>query len=370
MKIYKTYKYKLRPSKSQVKTFNHWLSSCRFLYNNALEHRSTVYSSGGGSVRKYDQYNELPNIKKDLPWLAEVYSDTLQEVLDRVDTAFQSFFKKKGTGYPKFHNKHTFNSFVFKRSYKLENNKIKLPKIGWVPYFNSRDIPENGKMKYASIIRESNQYYICICVEFDAKPIIVDDSQAIGIDVGVKRFASLSDGTVIDSPYFLEPNLNKLRILQRRMFRQKKGSNSRNKTKNQISKLHRKIKHQRKDFLHKTTSKIVSDYSSVYVENLKIKNMTKLNSTLSRRMLDNGFFTFKEQLQYKCEFAQKQFHAVPPQYTSQKCSSCGETDRNSRLSQSQYVCTSCGLTINADANAAKNILALGKSYGTQREAIA
>lgn len=365
MKFVKTYKYKLKPNKTQEKTIIEWLGICRYLYNNALEHRITAYQSNGTSISKYDQYNELPAIKKDLPFIKKVYSDTLQEVLDRIDNSFQRFFS--GAGFPKFRNKHNYNSFTFKRNYKVTEDYIQLPKIGKVAYFNSRSIPENGTPKYASIIRKYDGYYICISVEFDIPEPSIDDSQAIGIDAGVKHFATLSNDTHIDSPYFLEPCLKKLRKLQRKLSRQQKGSNSREKTKKQISKLHLKIKRRRQDFLHKKSTKLANWFSSCYVENLKISNMTKLNSTLSRRMLDNGFRTFRNMLDYKFKEQGKHFLAVPPQYTSQKCNSCGCVDSKSRASQSEFVCTSCGHISNADINAAKNILASGRSLSAKRK---
>lgn len=353
VKLIKTYKYKLKPTKSQVKTFDSWINICRYVYNSALEHRITSYKSAGVSVSKYEQYNELPAIKKELPWMAAVHSDVLQESLDRVDKAYKSFFK--GSGFPKFQKKGFYRSFTYKRSFKVSDKHIKLPKIGEVKYFNSRPIPEGCKTKIATITKELDGYYISICIEFPPKPTLVDNSQAVGVDAGIVHFATLSDGKFIDSPYFLEPNLVKLRLLQRRLNRQKKGSNSREKTKHQIAKLHMNIRRKRSDYLHKTSTNLVLKYSAVYVENLKIRNMTKLNSTLSRRMLDNGFYSFRRFLDYKCRFAGKNFEAVPPHYTSQTCTDCGDIDKRSRISQSEFVCTSCGFMSNADLLASKNI---------------
>ncbi len=365
-KVYKTYKFKLKPNKTQRQQFEQWLGTCRYLYNNALEHRITVYQSNGSTVSKYDQYNELPAIKKEFDWMASVYSLVLQEVLDRVDKAYKNFFN--GSGFPKFKGKYYYNSFTFKQNYKINKSTIKLPKIGEVRYYNSRTV--KGKVKTATIIKQINSWYISIVSEIEVPSVSIDDSQAIGIDVGIAKFAYLSDGTFIESPYFLEPNLKKLRILQRKFARQKKGSNSREKTRHQIKKLHLKIKNQRKDFLHKHSTDIANKFSSCYVEDLKIKNMTKLNSTLSRRMLDNGFYTFRQFLAYKFEHRSKHFFAVHPAYTSQICSGCGHLDKLSRISQDKYVCTNCGLEINADENAAHNIKAKGISFRTQRKAVA
>jgi len=365
-KVHKTYQFKLKPNKTQANIFHQWLGTCRYLYNSALEHRISYFKDTGEGVSKYDQYNELPQIKRELPFVAKVYSDVLQEVLDRIDKSYKLFFK--GGGFPKFKNKYSYNSFTYKRNYKINENKVKLPKIGWVKFFNSR--PIKGKPKTATLIFKNNSWFISIVCEQEIQSKPIDDSQAVGIDVGIAKFAYLSDGSFIESPYFLEPNLGKLRLLQRKLSRQKKGSNSIEKTKRQISKLHNKIKNQRKDFLHKVSTNIEQFYSSCYVEDLKISNMTKLNSTLSRRMLDNGFYSFRLMLEYKFKHNSKHFLSVNPAYTSQMCSSCGAVDKKSRLSQSEYLCTNCGFVDNSDLNAAKNIRAKGISFGTKRKVLA
>ena len=368
MKVVKTYKFKLKPSKSQQRTFEQWLNTCRYLYNNALEHRITAYQSNKTSITKYGQYNELPCIKntEGLEWITAVHSDVLQETLDRVDRSFKNFFR--GAGFPKFQGKKFYTSFTFKRSFKINSNTIKLPKIGEVKYYNSRQVL--GTPKYATIKKQIDGWYICISAETEIQSVTIDDSQAIGIDKGIAVFASLSDGNIIESPLFLEPNLRKLRILQRKLTRKVKGSNNYFRVKKQIAKLHQKIARQRQDFLHKHSTILANNYSSCYVEDLKISNMVKLNSTLSRRMLDSGFYDFRQKLDYKFKERSKHFVAVAPHYTSQMCSGCGETDKKHRISQSEYVCTSCGHTENADLNAAKNIKVKGINLRSKREALA
>lgn len=367
MNLYKTYKYRLNPTKSQVDKINQWLGTCRFLYNSALEHRINTYQKTGKSVHRYAQHKELPAIKKDMPWVADVYSTVLIATIDRLDRSYNTFFN--GGGFPKFRNKHNFTSFTYKSNFKVFDDKVFLPKLGDVKYCNSR--PISGTPKTATITKEQDKYYILISVKTEIDPVTIDDSQAVGIDVGIVHFATLSDDTFIDSNLFLEPNLRKLRILQRKLARQVKGSKSRDKTKNQIAKLHRKIKNQRDDFNHKISTMIADKYSSCYVEDLKIKNMTKLNSTLSRRLLDNGFYSFRLMLDYKFKERSKFFLAVDPKYTSQTCSCCGGgVNKKSRLSQSEYVCTECGYIDNADVNAAKNIMSKGIAQATKRKAVA
>lgn len=376
MKLIKTYKYKLRPNTTQKATFESWLGVNRYLYNNALEHRITAYKSNGTSVSRFDQYNHLVQAKKDieLSFLASVHSEVLQETLDRVDKAFQAFFK--GAGFPKFQKKDLYKSFTFKRSVRIDGNKIKLPKIGWVRFFNSRQF--EGKIKYTTIVKECGQWYVCVCVE--QHPVSRLDSQEVGIDMGVARLATLSDGTYYENPMFLKHYASKLRVLQRNLARQKKGSNSRAKTKEKIAKLWQKIRRCRLDYMHKVTTEITSKYNVIYVEGLNLKGMTKsakgtaekhgknvkAKSGLNRSLLDSCIGITLNQLEYKTVFQSGVFLKVNPAYTSQKCSCCGHISKNNRLSQELFLCEACFFKANADDNAALNIIGSGRTESRKR----
>ena len=363
----KTYKYKLQLTKKQENTCNSWISTCRYLYNLALSERIMVYEMRKKSVSKYDQYNQLPELKKIHPWMGEVYSDTIQEVLDRLDKSYQNFFK--GSGFPKFSKKGEYNSFTFKRSFKVSEKTIKLPKIGEVKYLNSRNII--GTPKTATILKEGNNWFISITSEYEviANGVIIDNSNAVGIDVGIAVWATLSDGTTIETPLFLENNLNKLKVLNKKLSRQKKGSNERVKTIIKLQKLHKKIANSRKDFLHKQSTIIANKYSACYIEDLKLQKMNTVNSTLTRKMSDSGFGMFKVFLQYKFKERGKHLGLVNPAYTSQTCSACGTIDKKSRLSQSEFVCTSCSVVTNSDFNASKNIKSKGITQEAKRKTI-
>lgn len=357
----KTYKYKLQPTKRQEETFDSWLNTCRYMYNVALSERIMVYEMRKKSVSRYDQHNQLPEIKKQFPFVKEVHSHTMQEVLDRVDKSYQNFFN--GAGFPKFAKKGFYKSFTFKRNIKVEQNTIKFPKIGEVKYYNSREI--KGFVKTATLIKEVSGWYACITAEYESSENTNLENQEVGIDVGIAHFATLSNGETIDTPLFLESSLKELRILNRKLSRQKRGSNSRGKTVIKLQKLHKKIANQRKDFLHKDSTKIANRFTACYIEDLKIQKMTTVNSILSRRMMDSGFFMFKTFLQYKFKERGNYLGLINPAYTSQTCSSCGSVDKKSRLSQSEFVCTSCGHIENADLNAAKNILRVGAQLRKQ-----
>jgi len=368
MKLIKTYKFKLKLTKKQEKTCESWLDSCRNLYNLALSERIMVYEMRKKSVSKFDQYNQLPELKKQFPWFAEVYSDTIQEVLDRLDKTYQNFFR--GGGFPKFSKKGQYNSFTFKRSFKVNEKTIKLPKIGEVKYFNSR--PMLGTPKTATIIKEDNNWFICITSEYETpfETIEIDNQNSIGCDMGGIRFLALSNNTFIDSPEFQKPYEKELRILQRKLSRQKKGSNSREKTKLKIRKIYKKIFNQRLDFLHKTSTLLSNQYSAIYIEDLKLQKMQENGfSNVNKMMTDKSFGNFKILLSYKLKERGKYLGLVNPAYTSQTCNSCGTIDKKSRVSQSEFVCTSCGLITNADLNASKNILWEGISQNTKRKTL-
>jgi len=380
VKLHKTYKYKLRPTVTQEATFESWLGICRYVYNNALEHRIISYKSAGVSISRFDQYNQLVVAKKEesLSFIKEVHSHVLGDTLDRVDKAYKTFFK--GKGFPKFQGRLHYKSFTFKRSVSIKGNKIKLPKIGLVRFFNSRSF--EGKIKTATIIKELNSWYICLVVE--QSPTIRIESQDVGIDMGIARLATLSDGTYYENPKFLKKYQSQMRVLQRKLARQVKGSNSRAKTNHRLSKLWQKIRRCRLDYLHKMTTEITSKYNVIYIEDLKLGNMTKsakgtidnpgskvkAKAGLNRVLRDACIGIIFKQLEYKTQFQCGTFIKVNPAYTSQKCSSCGHTSKVNRQSQKTFLCEACSFKANADDNASNNILGSGRTKSRQREALA
>lgn len=367
----KTYKYKLRPNKTQVKTFDRWIGTCRFLYNLALEYKIMLWRDHKVSKSRFDLNYELTDLKKadGFEWIGDCPANSLLDVIARLDKAFQSFFK--GGGFPKFANRDKYNSFTTWKGVHIKNNKIKIPKLGWVNLAPDNAPPENSKIKLVTIVREVGKYYACVCVEqpdlLSNKPIKGD---AIGIDLGIAHFATLSDGTHIKNPAFLKSLLKKLRIEQRSLQRKKKGGANRDKQKLVVAKLFQKIRRKRQDFLHNVTTDLVSKYGTIVVEDLKLKNMTKSakgdaenhgknvkqKSGLNRVLLDAGFGEFVRMLEYKCEWNKRTLIKVDPKYTSQICNSCGHKSKENRESQSKFLCKNCGIEENADWNASKNIL--------------
>lgn len=360
-----TYKRKLKLTKQQQQRIDSWIGACRYVYNLALETRIAAWKKQK-SIGKYELMKQLTELK-DVDWIADVPSQSLQNVIERLDVAYQKFFS--GGGFPRWAAKHSYNSILFK-SMQIDDNNIKLPKLGKIKTFKDRFI--HGKPKTASIIREYDGYYICITSSIERSaarqfPVrLASESQAVGLDMGIAYFVTLSTGKHITNPKHFAKYERKLRIENRALARKEKYSASWHKQKHKLSKLHAKIGRVRKDFLHQESWKIVKNNSLIAIEDLKVKNM--IRSRLAKHIADAGWTTFKSQLEYKAERYGRTLVKVDPKYTSQTCSSCGHKDKENRQSQSKFICLSCGEEQNADVNAAKNILARALASVSQREA--
>lgn len=367
MEIQKTYKYRLRLSKSQLSTLDNWINTSRAIYNLALETKINAYQTHKVSLSKFDLMKQLTPCRAEFEWMRDVPIASLQEVIERMDKAYRSFFK--GGGFPKFARKDKYNSITFKSVSQVDDYVFSLPKIGTVTIFKDRQ--PKGKLRRATIIRENNKYYISILTRQERETTLpIHDSQ-VGIDVGVAFFASLSTGCQIDNPKHIKKYERQFRIMNRSLSRKQIGSNSRDAQKEKLHKLHTKIRNTRKDFLHKQSKHLIDNFSLIAVEDLKIQNMVK-NRHLSKHIFDAGWGEFFIQLKYKSDWHGRTLVKVDPRHTSQTCGHCGEVNRKSRISQSKFVCTSCGVESNADVNAAIEILKRGQGMARerQREALA
>lgn len=356
----RTYKRKLILSKSQEQRIASWIGACRFVYNMALDIQIQSYKANQKKLHKFELIKQLTDIKH-IDWIADVPAQSLQNVIERLDISYQNFFRtyKSGGGFPKFANKDKYKSILFK-SVKVNQHSVILPKIGKLRMFKDAEIL--GTPNTATIVKEPTGYFICIQCE-NALPKFESESQAVALDMGISHFCIDSNGNFIRNPKHFKKHERKLRIENRSLARKKKGSNRWKKQAKKLALLHHRIANIRKDFLHKESTKIAKEYSTVYMEDLNIKNMSK-NKNLSKHILDCGWGMFKTMLIYKTNVV-----LINPKYTSQTCSECGEVDKKSRLSQSEFVCTSCGHVSNADVNAAKNILSKGIALGRQRESL-
>ncbi len=364
----KTYKYRLYPTKQQKQLLADTLECCRSLYNCALEQRKVAYRQFGVSVRRLDQQAELLEIKEYFPEYKKIHSQVLQEVILRVDRSFQNFFRRlknnEKPGYPRFKGYGWYDSFTYPQSgFSLSanskgNQRLKLSKIGEIKVRLHRAV--QGTIKTCTIKKELNHWYVCFSCEGEPE-ILPKTGKAVGIDVGLEKFATLSDGTIINNPRFLRESEVKLKREQRKLSRKKKGSNSRKKQKTKLAKIHRKIKNQRNDFLHKESCKLVTNYDVIVFEDLRIKNMVK-NHHLAQSISDASWSKFIDYTTYKAESAGRKVILVNPRNTSQTCSNCGVMVKKS-LAVRTHKCPYCGLILDRDVNAAINILRRGTRPG-------
>ena len=354
----KTYKYRLYPTRKQTEKLNETLETCRILYNSCLVDRNRHYEETGACLSRIDQQKFLVRDKKNLPFLKEVHSQVLQDVLFRVEKAYKAFFRrlkdKNGkAGYPRFKNYGRYDSITYTQSgFGIADGKLALSKVGHIKLKQHRNI--NGIIKTCNIKKEIDKYYVCFSVEYTPikKPV---PAQQIGIDAGIKSFAVLSNGNVIDNPKYLVKSEEKLIRKQKRLSFKKKGSNNRKKARIVVARAHRKISNQRKDFHHKESRKIVAHYGYIAVEDLQIRNMVK-NHKLAKSIHDAGWGQFVSFLTYKAEEAGCYIEKVEPRNTSKMCSVCGYVYKALDLSVRSWLCPVCNTVHDRDINAAVNIL--------------
>lgn len=357
----RTYKRKLILNVAQKNRLRSWIGASRVVYNLAKEISDMHYVVTGKTMHKYDLMKQLSPLRQDFEWINDVPFTSLQSSIDKLSSSYALFFKtyKIGGRPPMFASKKKFNSIKFK-FFKVSNGCILIPKIGKVKTF--KDEPILGTPKTATIKIEPTGFFITIVCD-NVPPKFESENQAIGLDMGIAQFCTDSNGGFIANPKHFKKYERKLRIENRSLARKKKGGNSWKKQCKKLALLHHTIGNVRKDFLHKESTKIAKENSIVYMEDLNVKGMVKSN--LSKHILDCGWGEFRTMLSYKTKVI-----AINPAYTSQTCNECGARDKVSRVSQSEFACTSCGHIAHADINAAKNIKSKGIALDRQREALA
>jgi putative transposase len=354
----KTYKYRLYPTRKQTEKLDWTLETCRILYNSCLVDRNRHYKETGKGLSRIDQQKILVRDKKNIEYLMNIHSQVLQDVLFRVEKAYKAFFRrlkeKNGkAGYPRFKNIDRYDSITYTQSgFEIIDGKLKLSKVGHIKLKQHRNI--NGAIKTCNIKKEADKWYVCFSVEYEPvrKPV---PHKQIGIDVGIKSFAVLSNGEEVDNPKYLVKSEEKLIKKQKRLSSKKKGSNNRKKAKISVARAHKKVSNQRKDFQHKESRKIVDNYGVVAVEDLQIKNMIK-NHNLAKSINDAGWGQFLSFLTYKAEEAGCYVERVSPRNTSKTCSVCGYIHKEMTLSVRDWVCPVCNTVHDRDINASINII--------------
>lgn len=361
LKEMRNYKFRIYPNKEQVRKLNNWLETCRIIYNSALVDRKNHYARTGKGLTRTAQQVILKADKLKHPRVKEVHSQPAQEVLFRVERAFNNFFRRMRTGdkpgYPRYkgpgqYKSLTFTQFGDGRGASFQNDKLKLSKIGLVKINLHREI--HGDIKICTIKREKSGKWYAILTVKEYPVLYSPNYKPIGIDVGIKEFAVLSNGESVPNPKHLRKSEKKLKTLQRNLSRKKKGSKNRAKAKLKLARLHEKIRNQRRDFHHKLSAQLTWKYGKIVVEDLEIANMVK-NHNLAKSISDAGWGEFISMLTYKAESAGREVVKAPPHGTTQVCSRCGAVVKKD-LSVRIHICPHCGLVLDRDHNAAINIL--------------
>ena len=375
----KTFQYRMYPTKKQETILITWLKLVCETYNAALQERRDAYRMAGKSLSYSHQSAELPECREVRPDLASVPSQVLQDAVKRVGLAFDGFFRRcaagEKPGYPRFKSRFRYDSMTFKQygnSFSVESGKknrgtLMLAKLGQVKMVMHRSL--QGTPKTALVKRTpTGKWFVSICCEEVPESVVRASDKEVGIDVGLKTFVYLSDGTTIENPRFFRLEEKNLAKAQRKRERAPKKSQERKKLKKRCARIHERTKNRRKNFVHQQSHKIVKQHGLIAVEALVVRNMVK-NPKLAKSIADASWSLFFTHLQVKAEEAGRTLVRVNPAYTSQRCSCCGHIQQMP-LSVRIYECPQCGLVMDRDHNGSVNILEDGlKAVGRDSRVI-
>ena len=375
MEILSAFKYELMPTGQQAHNMRRFAGSCRFVFNKALALQKERYESGEKKLGYAGLCKQLTEWRNgaDTPWLKDSPIHPAQQALKDLELAYSNFFAKRAD-FPRFKKKGNGDSFRYPdpKQIKLEreNGRIFLPKLGWIRYRNSR--LALGALRNVTVSSKGGKWFVSVLMRREVEQPL-PHGPSTGIDVGIARFATLSDGTFLAPLNSFKKHEQRLAKYQRRMARKTKFSNNWKKARGRVQRIHSSIANARNDFLHKASTQISKNHAMVCIEDLPVRNMSKSASGtleapgrkvaqkkgLNKAILDQGWGEFRRQLEYKTRWNGGEFVAVPAAYTSQTCPCCGHISRENRQTQALFACVSCGYENNADHVGAINVLAAG-----------
>ena len=366
MLIKKAYRYELDPNNIQRSSLAQHAGVARFAYNWGLEQRIARYKNNQGNDRFTDamkQHKLLTSLKKDqFSWMYETSKCAPQEALRDLHLAFKNFYRGlksgKKIGFPRFKRRGVRDSFRLNGTIKFHKRAIQLPRIGKVRIKEQRKCYYNGRILSVTVRRRANRWFVSVTVEEDLLDPLAVQGAPVGVDLGVKSLATLSDGTTFANPRALGRRLRKLKQLHRSLSRKEKGSKNHEKAKLRLAIMYLRFFNVRQDTLHKVTTYLAKSHSKVVIEDLNVSWMLK-NRRLARAIADVGFYEFRRQLEYKCKWYGSELVVVSRTFPSSKmCSRCGHRKKELSLSEREYRCEQCGLVIDRDLNAALNLVAV------------
>jgi putative transposase len=375
VKRFQAFKFELHPNHAQRRQMRCFAGSCRFVYNTGLALQKTRFDAG----EKHLSYGELCKqltqwrSSSERPWLKDAPTHPLQQALKDLERAYTHFFAKRGK-LPRFKRKGRHDSFRYPdpKQIKLDqvNSRLFLPKLGWLRYRNSRKVL--GTVKNVTVIHSGGKWFVSIQTEREVEQPLPRGA-AIGIDLGVVRFVTFSDGRFHAPLNSFKRHATALRKGQQAMCRKQKFSHNWDKARDRIQRIHARIGNARRDYLHKISATISQNHAMVCIEDLKVQNMSRsaagsieapgknvrAKAGLNRSILDQGWFEFRRQLQYKLSWNGGELILVPPQNTSRRCPRCDHVSTQNRRTQERFVCVQCGFEDHADRVGAINILRAG-----------
>lgn len=354
--MYKARKYRIYPTNSQKELIHKHCGSVRFLYNLALETKTIAYLGSKVNLSRYDLQKQVVDLKKELPWLKETNSQSLQVALLDLDTAYSNFFKGRAD-FPKFKKKSNRGSFNVPQNVIVSDGRLIIPKFKeGIKIKLHRDLV--GTIKQATVsFTPTGKYFVSILCDTEkdmpSKPKVTEGN-SVGIDLGIKDFLVTSEGEIIDNPKFLRNSIDRLKVLQRRASKKQKGSSNKKKANNRVALLHEKISNKRQDFLHKVSSRLVSENKTICLESLGVSNMIK-NHNLAQAISDVSWSEFNRMIEYKAEWYGVNIIRIGRFTPSSKTCECGSINKELKLSDRVWKCKRCKAVNERDRLAARNI---------------